>query len=152
MGFSSHNVKWTLSTTIDNCMFSSVSWFWNIIWASIVESQALILQWPYPFLVYVYYIIILCIIILYIIIYIIIYIFYIYILHYYDIIYYDYYILYYYDIMYILYYLYWIRYYALRILGMLPRIPLDLGKSGMPTKLIHEWIWPGIPLEKNIWL
>ena len=54
----------------------------------------------------------------------------------------------YYDTMYILYYLYWIRYYALRILGMLPRIPLDLGKSGMPTKLIHEWIWPGIPLEK----
>ena len=129
MGFSSHNVKWTLSTTIDNCMFSSVSWFWNIIWASIVESQALILQWPYPFLVYVYYIIILCIImILYIMIII------------------------YYDIMYIyiiLYYLYWIRYYALRILGMLPRIPLDLGKSGMPTKLIHEWIWPGIPLEKK---
>ena len=132
MGFSSHNVKWTLSTTIDNCMFSSVSWFWNIIWASIVESQALILQWPYPFLVYVYYIIILCIImILYIMIII------------------------YYDIMYIyiiLYYLYWIRCYALRILGMLPRIPLDLGKSGMPTKLIHEWIWPGIPLEKNILL
>ena len=143
MGFSSHNVKWTLSTTIDNCMFSSVSWFWNIIWASIVESQALILQWPYPFLVYVYYIMYYYIILLYIYIYIL----YIYILHYYDIM-----IIIYYDIMYILYYLYWIRYYALRILGMLPRIPLDLGKSGMPTKLIHEWIWPGIPLEKNIWL
>ena len=144
MGFSSHNVKWTLSTTIDNCMFSSVSWFWNIIWASIVESQALILQWPYPFLVYVYYIMYYYIIYYYIYIYCIMYI---YILHYYDIM-----IIIYYDIMYILYYLYWIRYYALRILGMLPRIPLDLGKSGMPTKLIHEWIWPGIPLEKNIWL
>ena len=146
MGFSSHNVKWTLSTTIDNCMFSSVSWFWNIIWASIVESQALILQWPYPFLVYVYYIMYYYIIYYYIYIYIYC-IMYIYILHYYDIM-----IIIYYDIMYILYYLYWIRYYALRILGMLPRIPLDLGKSGMPTKLIHEWIWPGIPLEKNIWL
>ena len=141
MGFSSHNVKWTLSTTIDNCMFSSVSWFWNIIWASIVESQALILQWPYPFLVYLHYIM------YYYIIYYYIYILYIYILRYYDIM-----IIIYYDIMYILYYLYWIRYYALRILGMLPRIPLDLGKSGMPTKPIHEWIWPGIPLEKNIWL